>query len=61
LVYEAFPGKSRKGGSLYEHWSQCSLYIPHGVFLSKKYSDYTRSGTLYGSDKFVKLLSNCAW
>jgi hypothetical protein len=61
LVYEAFPGKTRQAGSLYEHWGQCSLYIPHGVFLSKKYMDHTRSGSLIGSDKFVRLMSHCAW
>lgn len=61
LVYEAFPGKNRQEASLYDQWSQCSQYIPHGVFLSKKYSEYTRSGTLIGSEKFVELLSNCAW
>lgn len=61
LVYEAFPGQTRAGDSLYALWNKCQLYIPHGVFLSKKFSDYTQSGALSGSDIFVRLLSNCAW
>jgi hypothetical protein len=60
LAYEAFP-KRQMNKALYEKWSQCQEYIPHGVHLSRKFSDYAASGTLKGSTFFVKLLSSCAW
>jgi hypothetical protein len=60
LVYEQFP-KQRMSGSLFKEWNVCQEYIPHGVYLSKKFSDYAASGSLKASDAFVKLLSNCAW
>jgi hypothetical protein len=60
LVYEAFP-KRHESQSLYKEWNVCQVYIPHGVYLSKKYSDYARSGVLKGSEVFVDLLCNCAW
>jgi hypothetical protein len=60
LAYEAFP-KRQMNEALYEKWSQCQEYIPHGVHLSRKFSDYAASGTLKGSTFFVKLLSSCAW
>lgn len=60
LVYEQFP-KQDTSESLYKQWSVCQEYIPHGVYLSKKYSDYAPSGKLKAHDFFLKLLSNCAW
>lgn len=60
LVYEQFPKQSTKG-SHYESWNVCQEYIPHGVYLSKKYSDYAPSGKLKAHDYFLQLLSNCAW
>ena len=60
LVYEQFP-KQRMSGSLFKEWNVCQEYIPHGAYLSKKFSDYAASGSLRASDPFVKLLSNCAW
>ena len=60
LVYEQFP-KQVMSESLYKEWNVCQEYIPHGVYLSKKYSDYAPSGKLKSHDYFVKLLSNCAW
>jgi hypothetical protein len=60
LVYEQFP-KQVISESLYKEWNVCQEYIPHGVYLSKKYSDYALSGKLKAHDSFVKLLSNCAW
>jgi hypothetical protein len=60
LVYEQFP-KRLMSESLYKHWSVCQEYIPHGVYLSKKYSDYALSGKLKANDFFINLLSNCAW
>ena len=60
LVYEQFP-KQVMGESLYKQWNVCQEYIPHGVYLSKKYSDYVPSGKLKAHEYFVRLLSNCAW
>jgi hypothetical protein len=60
LVYEQFP-KQIMGESLYKQWNVCQEYIPHGVYLSKKYSDYVPSGKLKVHEYFVNLLSNCAW
>jgi hypothetical protein len=60
LVYEQFP-KQTMGEPLYKEWNVCQEYIPHGVYLSKKYSDYTPSGKLKANEYFVRLLSNCAW
>jgi hypothetical protein len=60
LAYEAFP-KRDLNEQLFRKWSQCQVYIHHGVWLSKKFSDYAASGKLKGSDYFVKLLSSCAW
>jgi hypothetical protein len=59
LVYEQFP-KQIMGESLNKQWNVCQEYIPHGVYLSKKYSDYA-PGKLKAHEFFVKLLSNCAW
>jgi hypothetical protein len=60
LVYEQFP-EPEMNGALYNQWSICQEYIPHGVYLSKKFSDYVRSGNLKGTEPFVKLLCNSAW
>lgn len=60
LVFEAFPSASSAGG-LYSQWNKCQVYIPHGVYLSRKYSEHIRSGKLIGSETFVKLIANCAW
>ena len=60
LVYEQFP-KQVMSESLYKEWNVCQEYIPHGVYLSKKYSDYAPSGKLKAHEFFVRLLSNCAW
>jgi hypothetical protein len=60
LVYEQFP-RQITSESLYKQWNVCQEYIPHGVYLSKKYSDYVPSGKLKAHEYFVKLLSNCAW
>ena len=60
LAYEAFP-KRDLIEALFKKWSQCQEYIHHGVYLSRKFSDYAASGTLKGSTYFVKLLSACAW
>ena len=60
LVYEQFP-KQVTNESLYKKWNECQEYIPHGVYLSKKYSDYAPTGKLKAHDFFVRLLSNCAW
>jgi hypothetical protein len=60
LVYEQFP-KPVMSESLYKEWNVCQEYVPHGVYLSKKYSDYAPSGKLKTHEFFVKLLSNCAW
>jgi hypothetical protein len=60
LVYEQFP-KQVMSESLYKEWNVCQEYIPHGVYLSKKYSDYVPSGKLKAHEFFVRLLSNCGW
>jgi hypothetical protein len=60
LAYEAFP-KRQLNESLFKKWSQCQEYIPHGVWLSRKFAEYTASGTLKGSEYFVKFLSSCSW
>jgi hypothetical protein len=58
LVYEQFPkyGISTR----YKEWGVCQEYIPHGVYLSKKFSDFVRSGVLNPTDAFIDLLANCA-
>jgi hypothetical protein len=60
LVYEAFP-KQYMNQSLYNEWGTCQFFIPHGVQLSKKYSDHVRAGVLKASEAFIRLLCNCAW
>lgn len=60
LVFEQFPQR-RAEESLFSRWNICQDYIPHGVQLSRKFSDYAPSGKLKGSPEFVQLLSNCAW
>ena len=60
LVYQQFP-KQDLGESFYKVWNVCQDYIPHAVYLSKKYSDYAPSGMLKAHDSFVRLLSNSAW
>jgi hypothetical protein len=60
LVSEAFPSR-HFGEGLYDQWNKCQVYIPHGVFLSRRYSDYIRPGKLTGSDTYMKLIANCAW
>jgi hypothetical protein len=60
LVWYRFPTRAMDE-SLYDKWSTCQEYIPHGVYLSKKFSEHVRSGVLKGPDTFVELLSNCAW
>jgi hypothetical protein len=60
LVYEQFP-RQLTGESLYSRWNTCQDYIPHGVYLSKKYSDYNTSGKLRSNEYFVGLLRSCAW
>jgi len=61
LVWEQFP-KQLDDDSLYKKWGLCQNFIPHGVYLSKKFDDdYARTGIVKGSDYFVRLLSNCAW
>jgi hypothetical protein len=61
LVYEQFPKQDLSESSLYKVWNVCQDYIPHGVYLSKKYSDYAPSGKLKAHDSFVRLLGNSAW
>src|SRR5271155_5141703 len=51
LVHEQFP-KQLMGKSLGEEWNVCQEYIPHGVYLTKKYSDYAPSGMLKAHDFF---------
>jgi hypothetical protein len=60
LVWYRFPSRAMDE-PLYTKWSTCQDYISHGVNLSKKYAEHTRSGVLNGSNHFVELLSNCAW
>jgi tetratricopeptide (TPR) repeat protein len=59
LVYEQFPKQGI--ATMYKDWKVCQVYIPHGVHLSKKFSDYVRSGALSATDAFVSLLGNCAY
>jgi hypothetical protein len=66
LVYEQFP--KMHTGSADNQWTICQDYIPHGVYLSKKFSDYAASevlkassGVLKADIHFVRLLGNCAW
>jgi hypothetical protein len=58
LVYEQFPKQGI--ATMYKDWKVCQAYIPHGVHLSKKFSEYVRSGALSATDAFVSLLGNCA-
>ncbi|KAG0647439.1 hypothetical protein D0Z07_6667 [Hyphodiscus hymeniophilus] len=60
LVFEQFPDRKEEE-SLFNRWNICQDYIPHGVFLSRKFTDYSASGKLKGSGTLAKLLSNCAW
>jgi hypothetical protein len=60
LVFEQFPNR-RNVDTLYNKWSICQDYIPHGVHLSRKFQDYADGGTLKGSQLLIELLSNCAW
>ncbi|PMD12013.1 hypothetical protein NA56DRAFT_57621 [Hyaloscypha hepaticicola] len=59
LTYEAFPKKIDQ--PLFKHWAICQTYIPHGVFLSKKFADHAKYGKLKSTPVFLKLLSSCAW
>lgn len=58
LVYEQFPKYDI--GTPSKEWGVCQEYIPHGVYLSKKFSDYVRSGAVNSTDEFIILLANCA-
>lgn len=58
LVNEQFP-KRKMNDTLYEKWNRCQEYIPHGVHLSKKFQEYSKS--LKGTPAFIELLSNCGW
>lgn len=60
LVHFRFP-KTEMDGSLFSEWSICQEYIPHGVNLSKRFTEHTRAGALKGSVTLVELMSNCAW
>ena len=60
LVYEQFPHQV-EFQSLYDRWSVCQIFIPHGVILSKKFADYTKGGKLKPNDYFLELLRSCAW
>ncbi|PMD63260.1 uncharacterized protein K444DRAFT_626991 [Hyaloscypha bicolor E] len=60
LVHYRFP-KTEMDGSLFLEWSICQEYIPHGVNLSKRFTEHTRAGALKGSVTLVELMSNCAW
>jgi hypothetical protein len=60
LVFEQFP-KQEMSESFYKVWNVCQDYIPHAVYLSKKYSDYAPKGKLKAQESFVRLLSNSAW
>jgi hypothetical protein len=58
LVYEQFPKYGI--GTRSKEWGICQEYISHGVYLSKKFSEYVRSGALNSTDAFIVLLANCA-
>jgi hypothetical protein len=58
LVYEQFPKYDISTPS--KEWGACQEYIPHGVYLSKKFSDHVRSGAINPTDAFIVLLANCA-
>ncbi|CZR55427.1 uncharacterized protein PAC_05315 [Phialocephala subalpina] len=60
LVWYRFP-KREMDENLYTKWSECQEFVSHGVYLSRKFQEYARSGALKGTDRFVELLSNCAW
>jgi hypothetical protein len=60
LVEYRFP-KAEMDGSLFSEWAICQEYIPHGVNLSRRFSEHTRAGALRASVTFIQLLSNCAW
>ncbi len=60
LVWNRFPQRAMDE-ALFTKWNACQEYVFHGVYLSKKFSEYARSGVLKGSNNFVQLLSNCAW
>lgn len=59
LTYEAFP--KRIDQPLFKQWVICQTYIPHGVFLSKKFSAHTKYGKLKSTLPFIQLLNACAW
>ncbi|KAG4441818.1 hypothetical protein IFR05_002682 [Cadophora sp. M221] len=58
LVFEQFP-KREKDETLYSRWSKCAEYIAHVIYLSKRYTDYSR--VLKGSPELIMVLSNAAW
>ncbi|KAH7416710.1 hypothetical protein BKA64DRAFT_701492 [Cadophora sp. MPI-SDFR-AT-0126] len=60
LVYEQFP-KRKLDEDLYSAWYICQDYISHVIHLSKRFSEFSKSGKLTASSDFVKLLSNAAW
>ncbi|KAH8752637.1 P-loop containing nucleoside triphosphate hydrolase protein [Hyaloscypha finlandica] len=60
LVNSRFPRKETNM-SLFSKWSICQEYISHGVNLSRRFADYSRSGVIKGSATLVELLGNCAW
>ncbi|KAG4441573.1 hypothetical protein IFR05_002958 [Cadophora sp. M221] len=63
LVHEAFP-KVIMNQPLIKYWTTCQVYIPHGVFLSRKFAGHVKSGStgkLKSSPEFVQLLHHCGW
>jgi hypothetical protein len=60
LVNEQFPNR-RKMDNFVGRWSWCQEFVSHGVQLSKKFLQHTKSATLKGSPSLVELLSNCSW
>lgn len=59
LINEQFP-TLRLNQSSFGKWTICQEYIPHGVFLARKYEEYLRSGILKSSTEFIQLSINCA-
>lgn len=60
LVNEAFP-RVVMNRPLIEKWPICQVYIPHGVFLSRKFANHLKSAKLKSTDKFNYLLYHCSW
>lgn len=60
LVYEAFPEVVMNQLPIAQ-WPTCQVYIPHGVFLSRKFADHVRSGKLRSTLNFTHLLYHCSW